>query len=369
MERNDLVPDRLGPHRLAAGQVAHHRWVAVQLEQVVRVGLGELTERQAPGFEYDEHVAIIGVFAAGVGPARSWHMAGWPDRHDDVPVTFDRITLPDGRRLSWHEFGDPDGAPVIYMAGTPVSGLGGGFYDESARAAGLRWISPDKPGYGGSDYHRQRSLTSWADDLAVLAGHLGLVRFALAGESGGAPFTLAAAHQLADRVSVVALIAAGGPFEPAERVGLKVRNRVRGWFARNAPAFNAVHLVAMRRTLTTPAKRERILRREMAATPDAAEAGLRIEIEAVADALRPGTRATVQEIRLTRCQLPFPLSEVSTPAHVWHGALDRTAPIAYARRLARELPDATLHVSDSSGHDVGVDRREEIMQVLASQAR
>jgi Transposase, Mutator family len=84
-------------------------------------------------------------------------------------VTTEVITLPDGRRLCWHEFGDPDGPPAIYTAGTPVSGLGGAAYDHSARAAGLRWIPPDKPGYGGSDYQPNRSLLSWADDLAALA--------------------------------------------------------------------------------------------------------------------------------------------------------------------------------------------------------
>ena len=82
-------------------------------------------------------------------------------------MTSDVITLPDGRRLSWHEFGDPDGSPVIYTAGTPVSGLGGASYGEAARAAGLRWISPDKPGYGASDYHRERTQISWGDDLAT----------------------------------------------------------------------------------------------------------------------------------------------------------------------------------------------------------
>ncbi len=118
-------------------------------------------------------------------------------------MTSDVITLADGRRLHWHEFGDPDGSPVLYTAGTPVSGLGGAAYDEAARAAGLRWVAPDKPGYGGSDYQRKRSVSGWADDLTALAGHLGLDHFALAGESGGAPFTLTAAHSLADRVSVV----------------------------------------------------------------------------------------------------------------------------------------------------------------------
>jgi pimeloyl-ACP methyl ester carboxylesterase len=107
-------------------------------------------------------------------------------------VATDVIALPDGRRLRWHEFGDPGGSPVIYTAGTPVSGLGGASYYEAARAAGLRWISPDKPGYGGSDYQPKRSLISWPDDLAALAGHLGLDRVALAGESGRGPFTLAA---------------------------------------------------------------------------------------------------------------------------------------------------------------------------------
>jgi pimeloyl-ACP methyl ester carboxylesterase len=284
-------------------------------------------------------------------------------------VTSDVITLPDDRRLSWHEFGDPDGSPVMYTAGTPVSGLGGGCYDETARAAGLRWIAPDKPGYGGSDYQRERSLISWGDDLTALAGHLGLNRFALAGESGGAPFTLAAAHQLAGRVSVVALIAAGGPIGPAERAGMKARNRVMNWLARNAPALNAVPVAAMGRALATPARRERSLHREMAATPEAAHAALRIEIEAVADALRQGPRGTVQELALTKRPWAFPLSEVSTPVHLWHGALDRNAPIAIARRLARELPDATLHISDSSGHDVGLDRSAEIMSVLASHVK
>jgi len=284
-------------------------------------------------------------------------------------VTSDAITLPDGRRLSWHEFGDPDGSPVIYTAGTPVSGLGGASYDETAQAAGLRWISPDKPGYGGSAYHRERTLISWGDDLAALAGHLGLDRFSLAGESGGGPFTLAAAHKLAGRVSAAALIATGGPFSPAERAEMKADNRIMTLLAMNAPVLNTIRIAAMRRTMVSTARRERALRRDLATTPAAEHAAVRIEYEAVADALRPGTRATVQEVALTKRPWPFPLSEVTTPVHLWHGALDRNAPAAFARRLARELPDATLHISESSGHDVGRDRAAEIMSVLASYAR
>ncbi len=209
-------------------------------------------------------------------------------------------------------------------------------------------------------------MTGWGDDLAALAGRLGLDRFALAGESGGVPFTLAAAYQLADRVSVIALIAAGGPMDSAERAGMTISARVMNWLARNAPALNTIRITAMRRQLTDPKRLDRLLYRTMAATPDAAHAALRIELEAVADALRQGSRATVQELALIKRPWTFPLSAVSTPVHLWHGARDHNAPIAFARRLARELPDATLHVSDSSGHDVGLDRSGEIMSVLAT---
>jgi hypothetical protein len=74
-------------------------------------------------------------------------------------------------------------------------------------------------------------------------------------------------------VSVVALIAPGGPIGPAERAGQKARYRVMGWLARNAPALNTIQVAAIRRELASPARRERSLRRDMAATPEAAHAG------------------------------------------------------------------------------------------------
>jgi pimeloyl-ACP methyl ester carboxylesterase len=286
-----------------------------------------------------------------------------------VLVAAEVITLPDGRRLCWHEFGDLAGSPVIYTAGTPVSGLGGAAYDEAARAAGLRWISPDKPGYGGSDFQRGRGLLGWADDLAALAGHLGLDRFALAGESGGGPYTLAAALQLADRVSVVALIASAGEVRSrAERAGMQARIRFYLWLARNAPVLTAVPFMVMKWSLASPARRERSLRRELAATPNGRHDALRIEFEAVADALRQGTRGAVQELALLRNPWPFSLAEVRTPVHLWHGALDTNVPIASSHHIASELPDAALHVSDSADHYVGDDRSGEIMSVIAASA-
>ncbi len=47
--------------RPAAGEVAHHRRVAVQIEQVIHVVFGELAQSQSRCFQDDMHAAIIQV--------------------------------------------------------------------------------------------------------------------------------------------------------------------------------------------------------------------------------------------------------------------------------------------------------------------
>ncbi|MGH3274687.1 MAG: alpha/beta fold hydrolase, partial [Streptosporangiaceae bacterium] len=203
--------------------------------------------------------------------------------------------LPDGRRLTWYEFGDPAGRPVIHTAGTPESGLAGACYHEAAHQAGLRWISPDKPGYGGSDFQPGRRLLDWAGDVASLADHLGLGQFSVAGESGGGPSTLALAHQLGERIRVVALLAAmGPPGDARSRVGMRRGIRAMFWLARHAPALLVVPLTAMSRTLPGPARRGRHPRRGQAEPATDALAGqhpeLRGRIDAAIDAFRQGPR-------------------------------------------------------------------------------
>ena len=57
----------------------------------------------------------------------------------------------------------------------------------TAIAAGVVAIAPDRPGYGLSTFQKARTLAGWSRDVAELAGHLGLDRFAVVGISGGGP--------------------------------------------------------------------------------------------------------------------------------------------------------------------------------------
>src|SRR3954470_10307940 len=56
---------------------------------------------------------------------------------------------------------------------------------ETADRLGLRWVSFDRPGYGGSTRHPGRTMASVAADVAAVADALGIDQFAVVGHSGG----------------------------------------------------------------------------------------------------------------------------------------------------------------------------------------
>ena len=118
----------------------------------------------------------------------------------------------DGRTLIFAERGDLSGHPVISLHGTPGCRLNRHPNEELVRSAGARMISYDRPGYGGSDRHRGRTVADVASDVAAIADRLGLERFSVSGASGGGPHALAVAALLGDRVIRAACVMSLAPF-------------------------------------------------------------------------------------------------------------------------------------------------------------
>ena len=76
------------------------------------------------------------------------------------PRADEMMTLTDGRTLAYCEWGDPTGHPVVLMHGAPGSRLL--CPDEEATAAsGVRLLTADRPGYGGSDPRPDPTLLGW----------------------------------------------------------------------------------------------------------------------------------------------------------------------------------------------------------------
>ena len=122
------------------------------------------------------------------------------------------VRLADGRRIGYAEYGDPQGASVLAIHGTPGSRFMFALTDKAAREQGLAHLRARAPRLRPFRFSPQgRRLAQAADDLRRFADALGLERFALIGVSGGGPYAVAAAASMAERVALLALISPVGP--------------------------------------------------------------------------------------------------------------------------------------------------------------
>lgn len=138
--------------------------------------------------------------------------------HPPAALTETDLALPDGGTLHVYDTGD-DGTgrlPVVWHHGTPNIGTPPAPLFAAADRLGLRWVSYDRPGYGGSTRRPGRDVASAAGYTARVADALGLDRFATLGHSGGAPHALACGALLPDRVTAVV---AGAGLAPTTRPG------------------------------------------------------------------------------------------------------------------------------------------------------
>ncbi|GAA3587678.1 alpha/beta hydrolase [Kribbella ginsengisoli] len=121
------------------------------------------------------------------------------------------LQLSDGRTLHVYDTGRGD-LPVFWNHGTPNLGAPPEPLFPAAERLGLRWISFDRPGYGGSTPAPGRTMASVAGDVEQVADALGIDRFAVVGYSGGGSYALGTAAVLRERVRAVVTLAAIAPY-------------------------------------------------------------------------------------------------------------------------------------------------------------
>lgn len=277
----------------------------------------------------------------------------------------------DGRRLRVEVSGDLDGSPVFLLHGTPGSRLGPRPRSLLLHRLGVRLISFDRPGYGGSDRLPGRRVADAATDVAAIADALGLDHFAVVGRSGGGPHALACAALLPERVSRVASLVS---LAPREADGLD-------WFGgmadSNVDAYagpnGRLDRVIARLTETAaivrddPASLIAKLQEEM--TDDdrrvVADAGIRLGLmRAYAEALRESPYGWIDDVRAFRTEWGFDPATVSVPVLLWHGERDTFSPVSHSRWLGARIPDAMVVVKSDAAHFDALSVLPDVLQWL-----
>ena len=267
------------------------------------------------------------------------------------------VSTESGRELRIIEAGQPDGVPVLVHSGTPGSRLLYHLWVEDAQPRGIRLISYDRPGYGGSTPHPGRTVASAAEDVATIAKELGLDRLSVWGLSGGGPHTLACAALLPDLVVAAAALASPAPY-PAE--GLD-------WFAGmgedNVVEFNA----ALEGRDALEPMVESISPGLLAADPASLVQALRsllspvdvaVLSEDIATYLLNNMREGIKEKRdgwvdddiAFTTPWGFELGQIRTPVMLMHGEQDRFVPFSHGEWLASKIVNVDARLLADDGH-------------------
>lgn len=222
---------------------------------------------------------------------------------------------------------------------------------EVPSSLGVRLVTFDRPGFGGSERREGRVVLDTAADVAALADELGIGRFAVLGVSAGGGHALGCAVALGERVTAVGVASMPGPLDevPGAWEALDRRQRPAAEMARQ-DARRAARGVARytERWLDdptsflgggTPADR--------ALLADPAAGGmLRAD---VTEAFRPGAGGMADDLVALWLPWGFGIGEVPPGVRLWHGAQDARAEPDF-RHLAARLPARRSQIWPHEGH-------------------
>jgi pimeloyl-ACP methyl ester carboxylesterase len=261
-------------------------------------------------------------------------------------VTETDLVLGGGRALhvyDTHPNDAGDRLAVFWHHGTPNIGAPPAPLFPTANRLGIRWVSYDRPGYGGSTPSPGRDVASAADYVSAVADALGIDRFAVMGHSGGGSHALACGALLPGRIVGVVSVAGLAPFG-AE--GLD-------WFARMSPSGVA----SLRAAAGGRATKERYEASAGEQDPGfipadwAALSGAWSWLgDVVGPAVEAGPGGLIDDDLAYVAPWGADPTLVTAPTLLLHGGRDRVVPPSHGEWLAGRCPSADLHLFPQDGH-------------------
>ncbi len=283
------------------------------------------------------------------------------------------LTLTDGRRLCFQEYGDPEGHPVVYAHGAPSCRLEAVVFDEDARRHGLRLISTDRPGFGQSDFLPKRSWKDYVFDVEQLTAHLGIDRFGHIGWSGGGPPTLAVARYIPERLDfAISLAGQPGLEAPEDRQLLSRADRMVVSLLHSSPLFFR-SFFGLLSLMEKHSPEQYYASFVKAARPDDARILSKPEVkkwflEVEAESFRQGCKGVSWDAEIDYTGFGFLAQEIDFPVHVFQGDCDDFVPHDLQRKYVDRMANAVWHELPGRGHFFPVEMTGEIMALAAELA-
>ena len=264
------------------------------------------------------------------------------------------------------EYGNQIGKPIILLHGINHSRLmfsiipGFPFRDD------LHLIVPDRPGYGMSDpFPNSYSVVDYPKDIVELAESLGLDKFSMFGFSGGAPYTLACAWQIPERVSNAGIFGGIGPLNQESRKGIILGLRALYWLSYRTPFLARFFMNTMPLLVNRNYKfYTRLLYSRLTENERVAHMSLTsnlVKLDRI-EGFRQGNRASTYDLSLA-LNWPIPLEEINSKISIWQGEEDRYTG-NMGRYIGKIIPNCSVTIIPDQGHYWIFEHLEEMLLAL-----
>lgn len=279
-----------------------------------------------------------------------------------APWTAERFVADGhGGSLRVRQWGPDDAPAVVFHHGTPSTGAAvpGGWAAPSE--LGIRVISYDRPGYGGSTARAGYAVADGAEWAQRAADAFEVDLFATMGTSGGGPFAAATAALAPDRVTRLCVCVGIGP---AQVAGFDVRLGMLGETVEEIDAASGgeAELRAFIGRLShgvgdLSAWTSNLPARDRAILGDATvqrEEAVEHEEWSLA-----GIEGWVNDdLAIFKRPWGFDLASITAPTLLAYGAADVFVPVAHGVAYQAIIPNARLSVVPDAGHWLRPEERE-----------
>lgn len=230
-------------------------------------------------------------------------------------------TYKNGNCLSYAEYGDPNGDPILIQHGL-IASINDGHLFKRLSDRGARLISIARPGYGDSSPYAMQNIGEWGKIVSGLVDELGLAQFDVLGISSGAPYSYAIAYACPDQVRDI-FILSGIPALYDETVQSFWPHPI----TKNASIAEMQELAyQLFFSHLSPAEREQA---------------------DIKDSLRNDCFGLAQDLSIRCMDWGFQLAEIRARVRMSHSRSDN---LVTAQLTARLLPDCHLEIREDDVH-------------------
>lgn len=219
----------------------------------------------------------------------------------------------------------------------------------------FRLIAMDRPGYGKSDVQTDLTPMAFAEQIRTLLDKKEIQQFSILSVSGGAPYSMALAYLMKERVLRMTSVAGVAPMTLRNFSYMNSRQK-KTWAMRNFVPERVLRFGMNMVWKSSLEKFEQLVFTEMETFNEHDRRVFADPVvgpfltETMRQALRQGPCGILHDMRVYSKSWGFPINEIQCPVTLWHGSDDDVVHPRFASDMRDRLPKARLNLISNEGH-------------------